>query len=146
MLEEETHHLSAGVRTTWLGIRSGRAPARPGMADPMKDPVLQHRVAALIRLNGAGVSYPARRFTAANSAPEVRRCFGLSDNLIAIDWVYSHVPITMENDRRDCLAAGASALPPMEPPFRMAAKAEGMSLADPHASPECTPIAAYRSE
>ena len=67
MLEEEPHHLSAGIRTTWLGVRSGRAPARPGMADLVKDPVLQHRVAALIRLNGASVPYPARRFTAADS-------------------------------------------------------------------------------
>jgi len=75
MLEEETHHLSAGVRTTWLGVRSGRAPARPSMADLMKDPVLQHRVAALIRLNGASVPYPARRFTAADSTLEVRRSF-----------------------------------------------------------------------
>ena len=31
--------------------------------------------AQLIRLNGAGVSYPARRFTAADTTPEVRRSF-----------------------------------------------------------------------
>ena len=75
MLEEEPHHLSARIRTTWLSVRSGRAPARPGMADLVKDPVLQHRVAALIRLNGASVPYPARRFTAADTTPEVRRSF-----------------------------------------------------------------------
>jgi hypothetical protein len=67
----------------------------------VKDPLLQERAIAFVRLNGAGVAYPAWRFTAEDGGPEIRRSLRLGDDLITIDWPDGRVPIAMEDNGRN---------------------------------------------
>ena len=85
MPEEEADHFAAGVRAAWLGVRSLRAPAGPGVAAAMQRPMLQDSPAALILLTHAGVFDPAKRLTPVHGARQVCAGFGLCDHLVAVN-------------------------------------------------------------
>src|ERR1700674_3171282 len=99
-LEEEAHHLTTGVGSAWLGVRSGRAPAGPCVAGSVQDPLLQHRSPGLVRLNGAGVTYPTPCLAVGDGGPKIRRRLRLGDDLIAVDGAHSRVAVTVEHDGR----------------------------------------------
>ena len=44
LLEEEAEHLPRGVGPSRIGVGSGGAAARPGMAGAMDHPLLKHRL------------------------------------------------------------------------------------------------------
>jgi hypothetical protein len=100
VLKEEAHHLATGIGPAWLGVRSGSAPPEPCVAGAVKDPLLQHWSPAFVRLNGAGVTYPARSLAAADSGPEIRCELRLRNDLIAVDGVHRRVAVTVEHDGR----------------------------------------------
>lgn len=64
MLEEEPHHLATGVGPAWLGMRSGRTAAGPGVAGSVENPLLHKRSPTLIFLNDAGVTHSSGCLTA----------------------------------------------------------------------------------
>jgi hypothetical protein len=101
VLEEEAHHLATGVGPVGLGVRSLSAPAGPCVAGSVKDPLLQHRSPAFVRLNGAGVLYPAQSLAAADGSPEIRSSLRLGNDLIAVDGVDGRVAVTVEHDGRN---------------------------------------------
>ena len=146
MLEEEAHHLATGVGPAWLGVRSGGATAGPRVAGPVQDPLLQNRSPALIHLNRAGVTHSSGCLTASDGDPKIRRRLRLGNDLIPVDGVNDHVAVTVKHDGRHS-AAGPVALTRFPYAGRPALphRLEGgrdISVAAPHANPECTPMAA----
>ena len=59
VFKEEAHHLAAGIRSLGFGVGPTRTSAGPGMAHPVQNPMLEHRVAAVIALDRAGIANPA---------------------------------------------------------------------------------------
>ena len=55
------------------------------MAGPVKDPMLEHWVSAVIARHRAGITDPARSLSAADHRMEIRACFRLSNDLVTID-------------------------------------------------------------
>ena len=115
------------------------------MAGSVKNPLLQHRSPAFIRLNGAGVTHPSRCLAAGDGGPKIRRSLRLGNDLIPVDGVDGRVAVTVKHDGRNSavwIVVRNGCHAPDDRPCRIAAKAEGMSVAAPHAKPECTPMAA----
>ena len=96
VLQEEADHLATGVGTAWLGVGPGRAPTGPGVAGAVKDPLLEHRSPARIRLDGSGEPKAAWCL----AAPQIRSSGCLSDDLITVDWVDGRVTVAMKHEHR----------------------------------------------
>ncbi len=48
VFKEEAHHLAAGIRPLRFGVGPIRTSAGPGVTCPVKNPMLKHRVSAVI--------------------------------------------------------------------------------------------------
>src|SRR4051794_7517603 len=160
LLQEEPQHLAAGVRPARVGIGPGRAATRPGVAGSVKHPLLEDGTPALVSLDGASVGGPALSLPTAHRRAEICPCLGLGNDLIAVDRAHGGVAITVKHDGRHrtprpvARRASRAALPHGG---ERGGKVLGHALdwksrsrsagtrTTPQASPECTPIAAYRS-
>src|SRR5918993_1969827 len=66
VFKKEAHHLAAGIRPLRFGVGPIRTSTGPGVTCPMKNPMLEHRVSAVIARDRAGIADPARSLTAAD--------------------------------------------------------------------------------
>jgi hypothetical protein len=70
------------------------------VARPVKNPMLEHRVSAVVAFDRAGIADPAWSLTAADGRTKIRARLRLSDDLVTIDGIDGHVAIAMEHDGR----------------------------------------------
>src|SRR6202051_435229 len=133
MLEEETQHFPRRVRPSRIGVGANGTAARPRVAGTMNVPVFGDRPPAGVGKDGAGIGMAVGHPAAKHLRCRTRRFGELLENPVAVVGMHRGVAIAMENDRRYPF------------PCRIAANAEGRSLAAPQARPECMPTAAYRS-
>src|SRR5215207_6932325 len=73
------------------------------MARPVQNPMLEHRVSAVIARDRAGIADPAGSLSAADRRTEIRSRLRLSNDLVTIDGVDGRVAIAMEHDGRHWL-------------------------------------------
>src|SRR4051794_9860637 len=99
LLQEEAQHLAAGVRPPRVGVGPGLTSTRPGVARPMKHPLLKDKTSALVSLDGAGVGGPSLRLPAAHGWAQIGPSLRLSNDLITIDWADRRIAIAVEHDR-----------------------------------------------
>ena len=92
----------------WFSVGPARTSAGPGVARPVKNPMLEHRVSAVIALDRAGIADPARSLSAADRRLEIRARLRLSNDLVTIDGIDGRVAIAMEHDGRHGLLGPAT--------------------------------------
>jgi hypothetical protein len=96
--QEEPNHLSAGIGTFGIGVRSRRAPARPSMTRSVKHPLLKHDTTTVVSVGASGVADAACRLAPAYDRAEFGLTLRLSDDLISVYRVHRFVPVAVEHD------------------------------------------------
>ena len=134
---------TAGIRPLRFSVRASRTSAGPGMARAVENPMLEHRVSAVIAHDRAGIACPAWSLTAADRLrPEVRARLRLGNHLVPIDRVYCRVVIAMKHDGRHQLASPHHDEAPRPAAWRHTPRA---CYEQPHMrAPSGTPTAASR--
>src|SRR5271163_2278758 len=99
MLEEETQHFSARVRSLRIGVGTGGTASRPSVAGTVNVPMFGDRPAARVGNDCAGIGTPAGHPTAKYLRRQILRFGRLLDNTVAVLWVYCGIVITVENNR-----------------------------------------------
>jgi len=101
------------------------------VTEAMNHPLLQNFVAACVGVHSAAVASASSRLSLADRNPKICRRIRLRNDLIPIDGVDGQVSIPVEYDCANGAASRQTCAP-----ARMAANADGMSLAAPQAKPE----------
>src|SRR5215213_1402210 len=67
----------------------------------MKNPLLQHRSPACVRVDGPGVTHSTWRLATVHVLPKISRSFRLSNDLITIKRVHGGIAVPVEHNRGD---------------------------------------------
>lgn len=142
MLEEEAQHFHPRIRSAWIDIGAGGACLPTSVSGSVDFPVLGDPASATVDMDRAGIGKPP---VPARDPPHrrARPADGLRDDRLPCCSNARGVTVALEDNRREGRAVAPHCLGPR--PCFMASSAEGSSVAEPQASPECMPIAAYRS-
>ena len=101
------------------------------MAGAVNIPMLQDFASARVGMGRAGVVMASRYLPAMHRFLRARRTDGLFKNLTAIVWMHGGVAVAMKNNCRHRRLVSGNGPATGPPPCRMAANAEGMSVAAP---------------
>ena len=99
--QEEPRHLPTRVRAAGVGKPPRRIAARPRVAGPVKNPLLQHLPTRRVGAHRAGVSHPVRRPPLVHRLSEIGSRRSLRGHPIAVGHVHGLVAIAVEHDRWD---------------------------------------------
>ena len=95
--KKEAQHFVGGIGTVRIGVRAIWAPAGPGMAASVDEPLLHHRQAGLVSDYRAGIG-PASGVLSLGvlrTRPNLGLCL---DNLRSVGWMDNSVRLAMEDD------------------------------------------------
>lgn len=106
-MAEKSRHLSRGVWTDWVSVRSIAVPARPTMSGAVDDPLFRNDLAAGVAVDLAGVGPPVRH---SPLTFRYRRCCHtrrdwpagdppLSQQVIRVSRMDGRITITMKEDQ-----------------------------------------------
>src|SRR5947207_11112771 len=105
MLEKEPEYFPGGIRPSRIGVRAGRAAARPCMSGSVDIPVLKDFPPTRVGMDRTGIGMSSRYPPAVQCLLRARCSDRLCKNMIGVARMHRHVAIAVKNDGRDSRSA-----------------------------------------